>query len=247
MLHLTDPHLFADPSGELRGVVTHASLRQVVAHYEASDWPADIVALTGDLIQDDSAAAYGHCRDILSGIGVPVHCVPGNHDVRSMMRDELGDPPFNYCSSVVMGNWLLVGVDSCAAGRAGGMIRDAELERVAAVISGSTADHVLVCLHHPLVPMNSAWLDSVGLDNGTQFLAMLAGSGRVRGAIFGHVHQAYDQTHDGVRVLATPSTCRQFEPGADEFAVDDRPPAYRRISLAHSGDIETTVIWVDDA
>ena len=221
-------------------------LRKVIAHYEAGAWTADLVALTGDLIQDDSSAAYMHCRDVISAIGLPVYCVPGNHDVRSLMRDELGAPPFVYCGADELGNWLLVGVDSCAAGRAGGAIRDAEFERVDETISGSDAEHVLVCLHHPLVPMHSAWLDSVGLDNGAQFLSMLARTGRVRAAIFGHVHQHYDQVHDGIRVLATPSTCRQFKPGADEFAVDDKPPAYRRISLLHSGTIETEVVWVSE-
>ena len=246
MLQLTDPHLFADLSGELRGVVTYSSLRRVVSHYQASRWPADLVALTGDVIQDDSADAYGHCREVLSGIGLPILCVPGNHDVRSLMRNELGQPPFVYCGSHEWRNWLLVGVDSCAAGRAGGAIGKAELERVAAVIEGSGAEHVLVYLHHPLVPMHSAWLDTVGLDNAEQFLAMLSGTGRVRMAIFGHVHQEYDRVHDGIRVVATPSTCRQFKPRAVEFAVDDNPPAYRRIGLAESGAIETEVVWVSD-
>ena len=244
MLHLTDPHLFADTVGELRGVVTYSSLRRVVAHYESNDWSADLVALTGDVIQDDSAEAYGHCEEILSGVGLPISCVPGNHDVRLLMREHLGKPPFQYCEVREHGNWLIIGVDSCATGRAGGAIGNEEFERVAAAIEQSDTEHVLVCLHHPLVLMHSAWLDSVGLDNGAEFLAMLAGFGRVRGAIFGHVHQEYDDVHEGIRILATPSTCRQFKPRSDEFAVDDKPPAYRRIALADSGVIETEVVWV---
>jgi hypothetical protein len=33
---------------------------------------------------------------------------------------------------------------------------------------------------------------------------------------------------------------------ADEFDVDDKPPAYRRIALGPGGDIDTEVIWVSD-
>lgn len=247
VLHLTDPHLFADKAGELRGTATYAALRRVIAHYRASGWQADVAALTGDLIQDDSAGAYAHCRELLTGLNIPVHCVPGNHDVRSMMRDELPSPPFVYCGSAEFGNWLMVNIDSCSAGRAGGIVTEDEIARMQQIIASSDAEHVLVCLHHPPVLMDSAWLDSVGLDNGERFLEQLRVSGRVRLAIFGHVHQDYDADHDGIRVIATPSTCRQFLPKADTFAVDDKPPAYRRITLHANGDVDAELIWVDDA
>ena len=59
------------------------------------------------------------------------------------------------------------------------------------------------------------------------------------------MHQVYDAGHDGIRLIATPSTCRQFLPHADEFAVDDRPPAYRCIELQADGGIDLELIWVD--
>jgi len=36
------------------------------------------------------------------------------------------------------------------------------------------------------------------------------------------VHQALDQNWEGLRMIATPSTCSQFKPGSDEFAVDNQ-------------------------
>ena len=176
-----------------------------------------------------------------------MHCLPGNHDVRALMRAALDSPPFFYCEATEIDNWLIVGVDSCESGRAGGAVAASELERLDAAIDASDAEHVMVCLHHPPVKMGSAWLDTVGLDDGEAFLERLSASGRVRSAIFGHVHQAYDQVHDGIRIIATPSTCRQFKPGSDEFALDDRPPAYRRIELHADGRFDTELIWVDDA
>ena len=220
VLHLTDPHLFADRNGSLRGAVTYETLQAVIRHYRQSDFEADLVALTGDIIQDDSAGAYAHCRELLTALDLPVYCVPGNHDVRYLMRDALPNPPFYYCGSLERGNWLIVGIDSCSAGRAGGKIAERELRRMEEAIAASSAGHVLICLHHPPVPMRSKWLDSVGLDNGG---------------------------HDGIRLIATPSTCRQFLPRADEFAVDDRPPAYRRIELRHDGSVDVELVWVADA
>ena len=115
VLHLTDPHLFADRDGSLRGAVTFDTLQSVLAHYRDSDFAADLVALTGDIVQDDSAEAYAHCSELVSSLGLPVLCVPGNHDVRYLMRERLPDPPFSYCASLEAGNWLITGIDSCSA------------------------------------------------------------------------------------------------------------------------------------
>ena len=161
------------------------------------------------------------------------------------MRALLPDPPFSYCGIRESGNWLILGIDSCSEGRAGGSIADSELDRMEAAIAASACPHVMICLHHPPVPMHSRWLDTVGLDNGARFLECASASGRVRVAIFGHVHQDYDAVDNGMRLIATPSTCRQFLPRADEFAVDDRPPAYRRIELHADGRVDADLVWVD--
>jgi Icc protein len=244
VLHLTDPHLFADTGEDLRGTVTYASLCSVLDHYRDSGWQADLAVVTGDLIQDDSARAYEHFRDLLGALGMSVHCVPGNHDVRALMQEALAAPPFHYCESAEAGNWLITGIDSCVTGKAGGYVEAGELDRLDSEIAGTSADHVMVCLHHPPVEMGSRWLDSVGLRNGDEVLARLAASGKVRLAIFGHVHQPYDAVHGGVRIIGTPSTCRQFAQGSATFAVDDNPPAYRRISLRNDGTMDQELVWL---
>lgn len=244
VLHLTDPHLFADAGGELRGANTQASLQSVLAHYSESGWRADRVVVTGDLIQDDSAGAYRRFRDLMLPLNLRVHCVPGNHDVPDLMQTVCRVPPFSYCAWEEIGDWLVVGLDSFVPDTAGGEVGAAEIERLTTILDESSARHALVCLHHPPVTMNSAWLDSVGLANGPALLATLASLGRVRAVIFGHVHQAYDDLYEGIRVLGTPSTCRQFRPGSNDFAVDDKPPAYRRIELGADGSVTTELVWV---
>ena len=246
VLHLTDPHLFADPAGELRGTVTYSSLNNVLNHYRNSDWEAHLVSVTGDLIQDDSAGAYTHFKSLLGRLRLPVHCVPGNHDIRQLMREAIDGPPFFYCEATEIENWLIVGIDSCDTDDAGGAISAAEFDRLDAIVSSSDAEHIMICLHHPPVPMGSRWLDTVGLRDGDEFLRRIQAYGRVRLAIFGHVHQAYDATHNGVQIIGTPSTCRQFKPGSNEFALDNQPPAYRRITLNPDGSFAHELLWLDD-
>lgn len=244
ILHVTDPHLFADPAGELRGTKTYDSLAAVIEHFSASGWQADVVVATGDIVQDDSAEAYVRFRELLEPVGLPVYCIPGNHDVRPLMKAALAEPPFHYCATATLGSWLLVGLDSCRNGYAGGAVSAGEMERLESEVRASAAEHALVCIHHPPVPMHSRWLDEVGLENAAELLARLNALEPVRAVLFGHVHQAYDERHGSVRVVGTPSTCRQFLPASDTFAVDDRPPAYRRVALAADGTFETELVWI---
>ena len=226
-------------------MVTADSLQRVLDHYIASDWRAQRVLVTGDLIQDDSEMAYARFREFLLPLKLRIHCVPGNHDVRDLMQPVCGRPPFSYCAYEEIGDWLLVGVDSCVRGEAGGAVSAEELDRLSDIVVRSPAKHVLVFLHHPPVPMGSKWLDSVGMKNGDELLERLRKLHRVRALTFGHVHQSYDQDLEGIRILATPSTCRQFKPASDSFAVDDNPPAYRRIALRPDGSVDTELVWVD--
>lgn len=216
----------------------------MLAHYRAGEWRADVVVVTGDLIQDDSAAAYQNFCHLLGDLELPVYCVPGNHDVRDLMQTATSQAPFHYCESYETDDWLFVGVDSCVNERAGGFITNSEFDRVDAAIQASAAAHVMLYLHHPMVALGSRWLDSVGMDNGAEALQRFSASGKVRLAIFGHVHQDFVAEHAGLTIMATPSTCSQFASGSAEFAIADSPPAYRRIELESDGTFQHELIWV---
>jgi Icc protein len=244
-LHVTDPHLFADAEGSLRGTVTRKSLIAVLDDIDRRGWPADLIAMTGDLIQDDSAEAYDRFVEIMSPLGLPILCIPGNHDVRLLMQAKLADKPFSYCGSLQIGDWLVTGIDSCLDGGAGGQVSADELERLDNQLRSTSAAHVAVLLHHPPLPMRSKWLDTVGLHNGVEFLDTIAAAGNVRTAIFGHVHQQFDEMHGPIRIIGTPSTCAQFKPGSDDFELDDKPPAYRRIKLRVDGTVDSELMWLE--
>jgi len=245
VLHLTDTHLFASAGGTLKGVDTLATLETVVSEIQAQAWPADIIAATGDISHDEPVGAYERFREVLLRLNLPVYCVPGNHDIRGVMRGALSEPPFRYCASLEAGNWFIAGIDSCLDGEASGHVSGAELRRLAKALSDTDKPHALVCLHHPPLPMQSRWLDSVGLENADAFLDVVLAAGNVKCVVFGHVHQAFDETRENVRIIGTPSTCKQFLPRSDEFATDERPPAYRRISLYADGSVDTELIWIN--
>src|SRR3546814_9659808 len=84
-------------------------------------------------------------------------------------------------------------------------------------------------------------MEPIGLRNPDALFAVLDRFPQVRAVLWGHVHQEVDQVRDGVRLLASPSTCIQFEPGSEDFAVGTQAPGYRWLRLLPDGGLETGV------
>lgn len=245
ILHITDPHLHAERTGRLRGVATDDTLVRCLDHAFAAGPRPDAVLATGDLVQDESRAGYERFRELLGAWGVPVYCLPGNHDDPAVMRDVLGAAPFQFCGVARLGAWTLILLDTWTRGDDGGRLAGAELERLDRELAADPAGHCLVALHHHPEPMGSAWLDGVPLRNAAEFLAVCDRHTHLRAIVWGHVHQASDRWRGAVRLLSTPSTCAQFRPLATRFALDDRPPGYRWLELHADGTIGTTEVWVE--
>jgi 3',5'-cyclic-AMP phosphodiesterase len=245
LLQFSDTHLMSDPLGELKGVRSFDSLRLVLAHARQRHWNAEALLLTGDLVHDD-AAAYTHIRAQFGALGKPVHCLPGNHDDVPAMHRALQGAPFTTAGLVDFAHWRIVMLDSVVSGEAHGALAPAELARLEQALAGAGERQVMVCLHHHPVQMASRWLDTVKLQNSSDFFGVVDRFKNVRAISWGHVHQQFDVRRKGVRLLAVPSTCAQFTPYSDNFAVDSQShPGYRRFALHADGNIETEIVRVD--
>ncbi len=243
LLQFTDTHLLGTPGTQVRGVATDVTLARCLAHAQRRHPRPRALLLTGDLVQDD-AGGYARLREHFGGAGVPVHCLPGNHDSPAELRNELAGPPFVHDLASHYDGWLILMLDSTVAGANHGHLSETELGRLNRALAENPAAYALVCLHHHPVPHGSRWLDTVMLDNGDELFAVLARHPRVRGLLWGHVHQALDGARGRVRLMGTPSTCMQFEPDAEDFRVDSRPPAYRWLLLGDDGSLESGIEWV---
>ena len=229
----------------MRGVNTDASLVASLEHALADPHRPELILATGDLVQDESRQGYERFRELLGKPGIPVHCLPGNHDSTSMMQEVLSDIPFRFCGIADYPPWRLIMLNSKTAGDDGGFLPAHELELLDQALSTCRDGHALVALHHQPVAMGSRWLDTVGLRNADHFLAGIDRYPQVRAIVWGHVHQASDQLRNDVRLISTPSTCAQFLPGAENFSLDTRPPGYRWLDLHPDGTVQTSVVWVE--
>ena len=246
VLQLTDTHLHAATDSQLRGVRTYDTFCRVVEHaLERSRRSADFVVATGDIVQDESRAGYELFRDALSRFGVPVFCIPGNHDDPALMGEVLGRPPFQTGGETRFANWSVLFLSTFLVGEDAGGLGEQRLNGLDRALRAHDDQHVLICMHHHAIPMGSRWLDGVALKDAQSFLELIDRHRNVRAVLYGHVHQESDRERNGVRHISTPSTCSQFKPASEFFALDDNPPGYRWLELHPNGSIQTGVQWVE--
>lgn len=241
VLQITDTHLFTDSSGCLLGLNTEQSLQDIMTEVTARHLPADMILATGDLVHEGTPAAYRRIFSHLERPGIPVYCLPGNHDEAEILHQTLQDGLLHYTASAHKGNWNFIFLDSSVAGSEGGHLGAAALQSLEEHLAADRESHTLICLHHQPVPMGSHWLDTMAIDNADEFFSVIDRHEQVRCILWGHVHQEFDQLRNNVRLMASPSTCIQFLPGSDGFAVDAAAPGYRWLSLHADGRIETGV------
>ncbi len=241
LLQLTDMHLFADPEGELLGQNTRTTFELVLAMAEKTFWPAERLLLTGDLVHDETPAGYRYLERRMEALATPCNCIPGNHDSPRVMSETLADGPLSTEPSVQCEEWNLVFLDSTIPGENGGHLNETQLATLEHTLARQQDRYALVCLHHQPVPVGSAWMDTMALDNPEAFFGVIDRHPQVRGVLWGHIHQEFVSRRRQVLLLGSPSTCIQFRPGSEAFAMDPLTPGFRWLELHADGQIETGV------
>lgn len=245
LLQITDSHIYDGADATLHGMNTRDSFEAVMASASAAADGLDLLLATGDMAQDGSAGAYRYLADRFDDFGKPTFWLPGNHDDRETMRQNFVGASIYAEKLVLVGNWLILLLDSTIPGEVHGQVADEQLDFMDRALREHGERHALVCLHHQAQETGSAWIDAKGLLNAASLRARLEGHANLRAVLWGHVHQEAHRDIGGVDWMSTPSSCVQFKPGSTEFALSDEKPGYRRLCLNADGSIETSVVRVD--
>lgn len=240
VLHITDCHLTSDAGGALLGVNTRDSLNAVLTLMQQQHPHPDYLIASGDLAQDASVQAYQYLQERLRDWSCPKSWFPGNHDRRANMATVVAATG-ELTKVHRFGAWQFVMLDSLVEGKVHGELSAQELSVLETALCERPDLHTLVCLHHHPVSIDSRWLDNIALKNSAEFMALVAKHSNVKAVLWGHIHQQVDRELGGVQLMATPSTCIQFLPRSQGFAVDNIAPGYRVLRLFADGRIETRV------
>jgi Icc protein len=243
LVQVTDTHLTGTETGRLLGMNTARSARCVIDAALATE-SADCILVTGDIAADGQPEAYGQLEALL-GTSVPSLWLPGNHDDVSSHKDRYA-PHMKRCLRAK--HWNVVMLETQVEGEVGGVLSTTELAALRSAVDDARRANkaLLVATHHPLRRLESAWLDEQSVKNASEALDILKSIADQTAVISGHVHQESDEVINGVRMMTTPSTCVQFAPRSQDFALDSKDPGYRRLVLHANARIETQVVRISD-
>jgi 3',5'-cyclic-AMP phosphodiesterase len=242
IVQLTDTHLFADRQQQMAGCRTNDRFAAVVDYLADRPEQPDLLLLTGDLAQDDSAAAYRYLRQTIAPLQIPAYWLAGNHDQNgAAIAAELALAPCNPAKVIEDGGWRLILLGTMVPDQAGGWLSPEQLADLDRQLQRDERP-VLIALHHHPLAIGSAFMDGMALENGAELMAIVDRHPQVKAVIFGHIHQEFNQLRNGVRYLGCPATSVQLRPGAAAVEWDPIGPGYRVLELGPAGELNS---WVE--
>ena len=224
-------------------VNTNDSFLAVVEAVAQHGFDFDAILATGDISQDHSELSYQRFLQGIAGLEKPCFWLPGNHDYKPSMNTLLpSSAQLVQAQHTMLGeHWQMILLDSQVEGVPHGRLSQQQLDLLDEQLSKHPERHTLVLLHHHPVLVGSAWLDQHNLKEAENFWQVVEKYDNVRAILCGHVHQDMQVTRSGACVIATPSTCVQFKPNNDDFALDRCSPGWRELTLYADGRFTTEV------
>lgn len=244
LIQITDCHLGPQQSETLLGLNTDQSLEDVLLLIQQAEPRFDHLVCTGDVASAGHIDCYRRfAQTIRNHFSQPISWLAGNHDSADIMesvQESLGIQG----RLVELGEWLLVLLDSSVPGQVYGQLAASELDFLEHVLDSHPDKHIIVSLHHQVVPVGSEWIDQYVVRNSDALFTLVDEYPQVKLIVWGHVHQDFEMQRKGVTMVATPSTCVQFKPQCDDFTVDTQMPGYRWFELNDDGSFATGIARV---
>lgn len=257
LVQISDLHLYRDATKRYNHVNPHQSFEKVVAMIRQSYGEADLLMVTGDLLQEPSTQGYDALFDDIETLNIPYVPIAGNHDVTLELdshlpfeqRRHIGitpDPRLVNCKVVSSEHWDILCLDSSVKGQIYGGFSEETLAWLARTLASSEKPCIIFA-HHPMMRVESAWIDQHRLKNTTDFWQVVAPfASRIKGIFVGHVHQETQAMYQGISVFTCPSTSVQFKPFSYDYCVDDKQTAgLRWLTLYNNGMLATGIKRVD--
>ena len=239
LVQITDSHLGLNDGDTLLSMNPDDILLHVLNLVKQQQPNIDLLLATGDIVNRHGVQVYQRFVDLVSKhLAVPMAWLPGNHDNVTMMQAIIKESTNQV---IVKGRWTIILLDSHVVGEIHGNFSDLVLNYLVDALDQHQDKHILISFHHQPVPIGSQWMDRYIIQNAHEFWQAIDSHKNIKGILWGHVHQEFDEYYKGVQLLSTPSTCIQFTPNNDEFAVEDTMPGYRWLELYDDGDLKTGV------
>jgi len=229
LIQISDCHI--DDSEICMGVNTHQHLNAVIEHI--SKVYADAVLVSGDLTHNGTSTSYKLLKEMLKPINTKLFVFSGNHDNPDNLSQSFGSELF---SQFTLRDWRVIHINSVQIGKTSGYVSKQSLQQLKAELDKSNSKHHLIALHHPIVPMDSTWDDSLSLENPKDLFDIVNNYSNIKGILFGHAHESSEFERNNVKIISCPSTACQF--------TDEKRIGFNYYSLFDDGTLGCDTQWI---
>lgn len=244
IIQITDTHLFADNERDIFGVKSNLKFEEVMNKVIAEDChDTDMIFLTGDISQDETAESYQLIIKHLSKLNIPVYWIPGNHDDLDQMETIFKQVKnFNRANKLSFKGWHFIFLNTKIAGREDGELTSSELNRLREeLISCPISKKIAIVMHHHPTPVGTPLIDNYILKNSNDFWSIVTGT-KVDLIICGHIHGDYRFKHNNITIESSPATCLQWKKGTKDLKIDMKI-GYKTYHFDHDTYKSITKMW----
>jgi Icc protein len=204
LAQISDTHVRADDDG-----LAARQLKRAIA--QAGEYRADVILLTGDLVNDERADEYAVLAEAIANPPAPLYLMPGNHDERGLIRGYFPQhtylPRDGALSYAIEGLPMrIVAVDQIVPGETHGLLTEKGANWLNDTLALAPDTPTIVALHHPPFPTHDLLFDRIGLLDADLFGAVIARHRQVVRIICGHHHRAAFGQVAHAPVVIAPST-----------------------------------------
>jgi 3',5'-cyclic-AMP phosphodiesterase len=243
VIQISDTHLMNKDDLEFVHMNPAETFHAVIADIQEKYPNVDVIFHTGDLAQVSVPETYDNYLSFMAKLNIPHFQIPGNHDNSDIF-------PFfentDKAHAIHLGHWTVVLLNSAVKGQVSGWIEDEQLAQLDQILTENKDQNIIITCHHHPLEMNSRWIDHHKLKNTKSLTDILAKHKNVKMVLCGHVHQDSLNTWNNINFYSTPSTCVQFKPKSENFALDDTAPGYRVLHLKANGMFETKIHRIEE-
>lgn len=253
IIQISDLHLFNDINQLYNQINPNDNLNQILQIIQKKFSDSDLLAVTGDLLQEPNQHNYHQLFTRLETLGIPHIAIAGNHDVTMELDSHLpffqrrhvaieADERLVHHHIIESEHWQFIFLNSSIMGKIAGYFCQETLNWLQHTLQNSSK-YCAIFAHHPMLKVGSAWIDQHWLTNSDEFWQTVSPFQDKLKAIFvGHVHQAHHFMQHGISLYTCPATSVQFKPYCDDYTLDDLSAGFRWIKFFHDGSIHTEIV-----
>jgi 3',5'-cyclic-AMP phosphodiesterase len=210
-----------------------------------------VVIATGDLTERGSPHEYRRLRSTLARLEIPHFLIPGNHDDRESLRRAFRDHrylrTFAAHASFAIDAWpmRILGLDSTAPGRAGGILDDERLDWLDHELSAHPRRPTIIAMHHPPFRTGVPAMDAYGFENAGRMGEIVRRHPQIARIVAGHLHTVLMRPWNGTIACTAPSTSPQFVIGRSRLGIGVESAGFLVHEWSFNADVHTFIVRVD--